>query len=161
MDQCSNVSPSQPSAQSPAITTSPSPKIPRHCPAFPSQRLLFLLFPDRDFLADLFPPSLCLFPCHSTSGIVYHYLVPRPPPLGSANNTIFSRYLTLSVDIMNSMDTNMEDVKMPELQQMPQSPIEPTTTATLDSWIAGLLDCKQLAEKDVQRLCEKVQYSFA
>jgi serine/threonine-protein phosphatase 2A catalytic subunit len=62
---------------------------------------------------------------------------------------------------MNNMDTNMEDVKMPELQQMPQSPIEPTTTATLDSWIGGLLDCKQLAEKDVQRLCEKVEYFAA
>jgi serine/threonine-protein phosphatase 2A catalytic subunit len=59
-------------------------------------------------------------------------------------------------DIMNNMDTNMEDVKMPEQHLIPQPPLEPTTIPILDSWIAGLLSCKQLAENDVQRLCEKV-----
>lgn len=58
---------------------------------------------------------------------------------------------------MNNMDTNMEDVKLPEPHQIPQSPIEPTTIPLLDTWIAGLYECKQLPEKDVQRLCEKVQ----
>jgi hypothetical protein len=57
---------------------------------------------------------------------------------------------------MNNMDTNMEDVKMPEQHLIPQPPLEPTTIPILDSWIAGLLNCKQLAENDVQRLCEKV-----
>jgi hypothetical protein len=59
-------------------------------------------------------------------------------------------------DNMNNMDTNMEDVKMPEPHLIPQPPLEPTTIPTLDLWIAGLLNCKQLAENDVQRLCEKV-----
>jgi hypothetical protein len=45
---------------------------------------------------------------------------------------------------------------MPEVHQVPQSPLEPTTTPVLDGWIGGLLECKQLSEKDVQRLCEKV-----
>jgi len=57
---------------------------------------------------------------------------------------------------MDNMDINMEDVKMPEAHQVPQSPLEPTTIPVLDTWIGGLLDCKQLSEKDVQRLCEKV-----
>ena len=57
---------------------------------------------------------------------------------------------------MNNMDTNMEDVKMPEQHLIPQPPLEPTTIPILDTWIAGLLNCKQLAENDVQRLCEKV-----
>jgi serine/threonine-protein phosphatase 2A catalytic subunit len=45
---------------------------------------------------------------------------------------------------------------MPEQHLIPQPPLEPTTIPILDSWIAGLLSCKQLAENDVQRLCEKV-----
>jgi serine/threonine-protein phosphatase 2A catalytic subunit len=55
------------------------------------------------------------------------------------------------------MDTNMEDIKMPE--NMPVSSVpttEPTTIPTLDGWIESLMTCKQLAESDVQRLCEKV-----
>jgi hypothetical protein len=58
---------------------------------------------------------------------------------------------------MNSMDTNMEDVvKIPEPHQMPQVPLEPATIPVLDSWIDSLMNCKQLAEQDVQRLCDKV-----
>ena len=54
---------------------------------------------------------------------------------------------------MNSMDTNMEDVvKIPEPHQMPQVPLEPATIPVLDSWIDSLMNCKQLAEQDVQRL---------
>jgi len=33
---------------------------------------------------------------------------------------------------------------------------EPATIPTLDGWIESLMNCKQLAEVDVQRLCEKV-----
>lgn len=54
------------------------------------------------------------------------------------------------------MDTNMEDVgRAPEPSQL--SPVEePTTIPTLDGWIESLMKCKQLAEVDVQRLCNKV-----
>jgi serine/threonine-protein phosphatase 2A catalytic subunit len=55
------------------------------------------------------------------------------------------------------MDTNMEDVKMPEVHQIPQTPLEPPTVAVLDSWIGGLLSCKQLSEQEVQRLCDKAR----
>ncbi len=56
------------------------------------------------------------------------------------------------------MDTNMEDVKMPEPMQMSSVPTsEPTTIPTLDGWIESLMNCKQLAESDVQRLCDKVR----
>jgi serine/threonine-protein phosphatase 2A catalytic subunit len=55
------------------------------------------------------------------------------------------------------MDTNMEDVKMPEPMQLSSAPTsEPATIPTLDGWIESLMTCKQLAESDVQRLCEKV-----
>jgi len=50
----------------------------------------------------------------------------------------------------------MEDVKS---EPMPMSSIpttEPATIPTLDGWIESLMTCKQLAESDVQRLCEKV-----
>ncbi|KAH8165325.1 hypothetical protein CIB48_g2937 [Xylaria polymorpha] len=55
------------------------------------------------------------------------------------------------------MDTNMEDVgRVPaELAPIPAS--EPTTIPTLDGWIESLMSCKQLAEADVQRLCEKAR----
>jgi hypothetical protein len=54
------------------------------------------------------------------------------------------------------MDANMEDVsRAPESTLL--SPVsEPTTIPTLDGWIERLMTCKQLAEVDVQRLCEKV-----
>lgn len=56
-----------------------------------------------------------------------------------------------------AMDTNMEDVKMPEPMQLSSAPAsEPTTIPTLDGWIESLMQCKQLAESDVQRLCDKV-----
>lgn len=56
------------------------------------------------------------------------------------------------------MDTNMEDVKMPEPMQLSSAPAsEPTTIPTLDGWIESLMQCKQLAESDVQRLCDKVR----
>jgi hypothetical protein len=55
------------------------------------------------------------------------------------------------------MDTNMEDVsRAPDPPKF--SPVsEPATIPTLDGWIESLMQCKQLAEVDVQRLCEKVR----
>lgn len=35
---------------------------------------------------------------------------------------------------------------------------EPATIPTLDGWIESLMSCKQLAEADVQRLCDKVSH---
>jgi serine/threonine-protein phosphatase 2A catalytic subunit len=57
------------------------------------------------------------------------------------------------------MDTNMEDVGRPP-QHEPAPPAlpssDPATIPTLDGWIESLMNCKQLAESDVQRLCDKV-----
>ena len=54
----------------------------------------------------------------------------------------------------------MEDVgRVPaDVSAMPA--LEPTTIPTLDGWIESLMNCKQLAEIDVQRLCEKVWTCF-
>ena len=58
------------------------------------------------------------------------------------------------------MDTKMEiDVgKIPESANLSASS-EPASIPTLDGWIDNLLNCKQLAESDIQRLCDKVRYS--
>ena len=56
------------------------------------------------------------------------------------------------------MDTNMEDVGRVPAELAPPMPAqEPATIPTLDGWIESLMSCKQLAEADVQRLCEKVR----
>jgi hypothetical protein len=59
------------------------------------------------------------------------------------------------------MDTNMEDVVHNVVGQVVPPPrmspaTEPASIPTLDGWIESLMTCKQLAEVDVQRLCEKV-----
>lgn len=55
------------------------------------------------------------------------------------------------------MDSPMQDVdRIPE-PQAPSAPSEPATIPTLDGWIESLMTCKQLAEQDVQRLCDKVR----
>lgn len=54
------------------------------------------------------------------------------------------------------MDTNMEDVGRVPADLSPLQNLEPTTIPTLDGWIDSLMNCKQLAETDVQRLCERV-----
>ncbi len=54
------------------------------------------------------------------------------------------------------MDINMEDVgRVPEPSKLSPAS-EPASIPTLDGWIESLMNCKQLAEVDVQRLCEKV-----
>jgi hypothetical protein len=51
----------------------------------------------------------------------------------------------------------MEDVdRAPEPMKLAPV-IEPTSIPTLDGWIESLMQCKQLAEVDVQRLCDKVR----
>ena len=57
------------------------------------------------------------------------------------------------------MDTAMEDVGRVPAEMSEVANLEPTTTPTLDGWIEGLMNCKQLSETDVQRLCEKVSLS--
>lgn len=51
----------------------------------------------------------------------------------------------------------MEDVGRVPTDLPAAPPLEPTTIPTLDGWIESLMTCKQLAESDVQRLCEKVR----
>ena len=51
------------------------------------------------------------------------------------------------------MDLDMG--KMPEPHQL-SSTSEPASIPTLDGWIESLMNCKQLAESDVQRLCDRV-----
>jgi hypothetical protein len=54
------------------------------------------------------------------------------------------------------MDTDMKDVgRAPEPSRLSPA-TEPASIPTLDGWIESLMKCKQLAEVDVQRLCEKV-----
>jgi serine/threonine-protein phosphatase 2A catalytic subunit len=50
----------------------------------------------------------------------------------------------------------MEDVGRAPAEVSPVLNFEPTTIPTLDGWIESLMSCKQLAEADVQRLCDKV-----
>ena len=45
--------------------------------------------------------------------------------------------------------------KAPEPHQM-SAPSDPPSIPTLDGWIENLMSCKQLAESDVVRLCDKV-----
>lgn len=59
------------------------------------------------------------------------------------------------------MDTNMEDVGRAPADASPVLNLEPTTIPTLDGWIESLMGCKQLAESDVQRLCDKVSCCLA
>lgn len=55
------------------------------------------------------------------------------------------------------MDSKM-DVDVPkETQPHGLSPTtDPGSIPTLDGWIENLMNCKQLAENDVQRLCDRV-----
>ena len=50
----------------------------------------------------------------------------------------------------------MEDVGRIPSEVSAMQNVEPTTIGVIDGWIGGLMDCKQLAESEVQRLCEKV-----
>ena len=51
------------------------------------------------------------------------------------------------------------DVDVPkETQPHGLSPsTDPGSIPTLDGWIENLMNCKQLAENDVQRLCDRVR----
>lgn len=55
------------------------------------------------------------------------------------------------------MDTKMDiDIgKVPEPPKLSPT-TEPASIPTLDGWIESLMNCKQLAESDVQRLCDRV-----
>lgn len=55
------------------------------------------------------------------------------------------------------MDTKMDvDVgKSPEPHRLSPTS-DPGSIPTLDGWIENLMNCKQLAENDVQRLCDRV-----
>lgn len=51
------------------------------------------------------------------------------------------------------MDVDMG--KLPEPHRLSPTS-EPQSIPTLDGWIENLMNCKQLAENDVQRLCDRV-----
>ena len=55
------------------------------------------------------------------------------------------------------MDSKMDlDIgKLPEPHRLSPAS-EPASIPTLDGWIDSLMNCKQLAETDVQRLCDRV-----
>ncbi len=53
------------------------------------------------------------------------------------------------------MDTDMSDVAKAPDHRLSHS--DPGAIPTLDGWIESLTSCKQLAEADVQRLCDKVR----
>ncbi|KZF19368.1 Metallo-dependent phosphatase [Xylona heveae TC161] len=64
----------------------------------------------------------------------------------------------IGLDFKDLMDTNMEDVgKLPEPHQLSPVTQEPASVGTVDGWIENLMDCKQLSETDVQRLCDKAR----
>ena len=45
--------------------------------------------------------------------------------------------------------------KLPEPHRLSPT-TDPDSIPTLDGWIENLMNCKQLAENDVQRLCDRV-----
>ena len=49
--------------------------------------------------------------------------------------------------------------KVPEPHQLSPTS-EPASIPTLDGWIESLMNCKQLAENDVQRLCDRVRFPW-
>jgi serine/threonine-protein phosphatase 2A catalytic subunit len=56
------------------------------------------------------------------------------------------------------MDNNMEidTARSPEPHHL--SPVnDPGSIPTLDGWIESLMTCKQLAEEDVRRLCDRAR----
>lgn len=53
----------------------------------------------------------------------------------------------------------MEDVGRAPAE-LTSANLEPATIPTVDGWIESLMNCKQLAEVDVQRLCDKVRPSL-
>ena len=63
--------------------------------------------------------------------------------------------LTNSTEV--GMDSKMDvDIgKLPEPHRLSPA-TEPASIPTLDGWIENLMNCKQLAENDVQRLCDRV-----
>jgi serine/threonine-protein phosphatase 2A catalytic subunit len=57
------------------------------------------------------------------------------------------------------MDSKMDiDVgKAPEPHRLSPTS-DPGSIPTLDGWIDNLMNCKQLAENDVSRLCDRVSF---
>ena len=50
--------------------------------------------------------------------------------------------------------------KMPEPHRLSPT-TDPGSIPTLDGWIENLMNCKQLAENDVSRLCDRVSHQDA
>lgn len=113
-------------------------------------RGLYILYPCSFLVAPASPREPVGVLAHCTSSANSKG---QEPLAARPHNNQHRRPLNLTA----TMDTNMEDVKMPEPMQLSSAPAsEPTTIPTLDGWIESLMSCKQLAESDVQRLCDKV-----
>lgn len=75
-------------------------------------------------------------------------------------STVFKHFVSqshLAVPTPLMMDSKMDiDIgKLPEPHRLSPTS-EPASIPTLDGWIESLMNCKQLAETDVQRLCDRV-----
>jgi hypothetical protein len=88
---------------------------------------------------------------------------PRSPrdsfnPTHTHFTQIKKHHLDKTAILADDMDSKM-DVDVPkEVQPHGLTPTtDPGSIPTLDGWIENLMNCKQLAENDVQRLCDRVR----
>ena len=65
----------------------------------------------------------------------------------------FAAIKNISQNVDSKMDIDVG--KAPEPHRLSPS-TDPSSIPTLDGWIENLINCKQLAENDVSRLCDRV-----
>ena len=88
-----------------------------------------------------------------------------PSPLTSSASCSYPPIAGTPANAMASERYPLMDAKMDvDLGKVPEPPklsptTEPASIPTLDGWIESLMNCKQLAENDVQRLCDRVRQS--
>lgn len=112
--------------------------------------------------------GFCLLNCSSSEFVLLCSLIPshhlctktrcsfltRPPlhspPAGPSS---------LFTPAVSAMDNNMEidTARSPEPHHLSPTS-DPGSIPTLDGWIESLMTCKQLAEEDVRRLCDRVGF---
>lgn len=102
-------------------------------------------------------------PPHSSPRVLQVILELLPPAPFYYLSLLFNSTLLVSpvTRVHASMDNTMEidTARSPEPHHL--SPItDPGSIPTLDGWIESLMTCKQLAEDDVRRLCDRVGFLF-
>ena len=65
----------------------------------------------------------------------------------------FAAIKNVSTNVDSKMD--LDPGKTPEPHRLSPT-TDPSSIPTLNGWIENLMNCKQLAENDVQRLCDRV-----